>query len=149
MLALHRTSPRLLRAFFHIARPFATIRVPYQWIKRLLNLQRCDAEALRDAAAFEACFGSQRRAWRGSTQGVIIDAQIYAEPWGFKLEDIDVPVRFWHGRQDRAFSFRVAEDVAKRLPNCTARYVDGAGHYSLPIRHMREILADLIVQPCS
>ena len=144
MLALHRTNPRVLRTLFHIARPFATIRIPYRWIQRLLRLQPCDAEALRDAAAFEACFGSQRRAWRGSARGVIIDAQIYAEPWGFRLEDVDVPVRLWHGTKDRAFSFRVAEEVAKRLPNCTARYVEGAGHYSLPIRHMREILADLI-----
>ena len=144
MLALHRTNPRLLRTLFHIARPFATVRIPYRWIQRLLRLQPCDAEALRDAAAFEACFGSQRRAWRGSARGVIIDAQIYAEPWGFKLEDVDVPVRLWHGTKDRAFSFRVAEEVAKRLPNCDARYVDGAGHYSLPIRHMREILADLV-----
>ena len=34
--------------------------------------------------------------------------------------------------------------VANRLPNCTARYVENAGHYSLPIRHTREILQDLI-----
>ena len=72
------------------------------------------------------------------------DAQIYAQPWGFALEEVDVPVRLWHGKEDRAFSFRVAEEVAKRLPNCEARYVDGAGHYSLPIRYMREILGDLI-----
>jgi len=38
----------------------------------------------------------------------------------------------------------VAEYVAARLPNCEVRYVEGEGHYSLPIRHMREILADLI-----
>ena len=72
------------------------------------------------------------------------DAQIYAQPWGFALEEVDVPVRLWHGKEDRAFSFRVAEEVAKRLPNCEARYIDGAGHYSLPICYMREILADLI-----
>ena len=74
----------------------------------------------------------------------MIDAQVYAEPWGFKLEDVDVPVRLWHGLQDRAFSFRVAEEVAKRLPNCKARYIDKVGHYSLPIRYMREVLTDLI-----
>ena len=74
----------------------------------------------------------------------MIDAQVYAEPWGFRLEDVNVPVRLWHGKQDRAFSFRLADEIAKRLPNCEARYVEGAGHYSLPIWHMREILADLI-----
>jgi pimeloyl-ACP methyl ester carboxylesterase len=113
-------------------------------MRRLLRLQPCDAEALRDAAAFETCFGSARRAWRRSADGVMTDAQVYAQPWGFKLEDVDVPVRLWHGKEDRAFSFRIAEEVARRLPNCQTRYVDKAGHYSLPIRHMREILEDLI-----
>jgi pimeloyl-ACP methyl ester carboxylesterase len=107
-------------------------------------LQPCDAAALCDAAAFEACFESQRRAWSASGKGVTADAEIYARPWGFRLEDVDVPVRLWHGKQDRAFSWRVAEEVAGRLPDCTARYIDDAGHFSLPIRHMREILADLV-----
>ena len=107
-------------------------------------LYPCDAEALRDDAAFQACFESARRAWRGSVEGVMMDAQVYGDPWGFKLEDVDLPVRLWHGKEDRAFSFRIAQEVATRLPNCRARYIDHAGHYSLPIRHMREILEDLI-----
>jgi pimeloyl-ACP methyl ester carboxylesterase len=75
---------------------------------------------------------------------VMIDAQVYAEPWGFRLEDLDVPVRLWHGKQDRAFSFRMAEEIAARLPSCKLRIIEEAGHFSLPIRYMREILADLI-----
>ena len=31
-----------------------------------------------------------------------------------------------------------------RLPKCELRLVENVGHYSLPIRHMHEILADLI-----
>jgi len=111
---------------------------------KMLMLRQCDAESLRDAAAFEAIFESQRRAWRSSAEGVMADAQIYAQPWGFAIEDVPVPVRLWHGKEDRAFSVHLAEQVAKRLPNCKARFVDDAGHYSLPIRHMREILKDLI-----
>jgi pimeloyl-ACP methyl ester carboxylesterase len=145
MLALYRTRPALLRKLFHVARPFASVRMSIRLARKFLRfLQPCDAEALRDTAAFNACFESQRRAWRGGAEGVLMDAQIYAEPWGFALEDIDVPVRLWHGKRDRTFSFRIAEEVAKRLPNCTARYIDNAGHYSLPIRNMREILEDLI-----
>ncbi len=48
------------------------------------------------------------------------------------------------GKQDRAFSVHLAEEVAKRLRNCKARFIDDAGHYSLPIRYMREVLEDLI-----
>ncbi len=147
MLALYRTRPQLLRRLFYLARPVLSLRPPVRLrplLLKMLLLRPCDAESLRDAAAFEAIFESQRRAWRASAEGVIADAQIYAEPWGFALEDVRVPVRLWHGKQDRAFSVHLAEELAKRLPNCKARFVDGAGHYSLPIRHMREILEDLI-----
>jgi pimeloyl-ACP methyl ester carboxylesterase len=147
MLTLYRSRPQLLRRLFRMARPILAVRPPVRLrplLLKMLMLRPCDAESLRDAAAFEAIFESQRRAWRGSADGVMADAQIYAQPWGFSLEDIRVPVRLWHGIQDRAFSVRLAEEVVKRLPDCNARFIDNAGHYSLPIRYMREILADLI-----
>ena len=147
MLALHRSRPQLLRRLFCMARPILALRPPVRLrplLLKMLMLRPCDAESLRDAAAFEAIFESQRRAWRGSAEGVMADAQIYAQPWGFSLEDVHVPVRLWHGKQDRAFSVHLAEEVAKRLPDCNARFIDNAGHYSLPIRHMREILEDLV-----
>jgi pimeloyl-ACP methyl ester carboxylesterase len=147
MLALYRNQPRLLRRLFYLARPVLSLRPPLRFrplLLKMLLLRPCDAESLRDAGAFEAIFESQRRAWRASAEGVVADAQIYAQPWGFAIEDVRVPVRLWHGKQDRAFSVHLAEELANRLPNCHARFVDDAGHYSLPIRHMREILEDLI-----
>jgi pimeloyl-ACP methyl ester carboxylesterase len=147
MLAFYRVRPRLLRRLFHLARPFLSVRPPVRLrplMLKLLLLRQCDAESLRDGKAFEAIFESQRRAWRTSAEGVMADAQIYAQTWGFAIEDVPVPVRLWHGTQDRAFSLQLAKNVAKRLPNCKAWFVEDAGHYSLPIRHMREILEDLI-----
>ena len=147
MLALYRSQPQLLRRLFYLARPILSLRPPVRLrplILKILMLRPCDEESLRDSTAFEAVFESQRRAWRGSAEGVMADAQIYAKPWGFRIEQVRVPVRLWHGKEDRAFSVRLAEEIADRLPDCTARFVDGAGHYSLPIRHIREILQDLI-----
>lgn len=145
MLGLYRYSPRLLRAMFGAARPFVSLKTSVHVARKLLRmLQPCDADALRDATAFNACFESQRRAWRGSRRGVMMDAQIYAEAWGFRLEEVTVPVRLWHGKQDRSFSYKLAEEVAARLPNCTLRILENAGHYSTPIRNMREIMQDLI-----
>ena len=135
----------LLRILFHAAGPLVSVRAVVRSAHKLFRmLPAADATALRDQAAFDVLFESQRHAWRGSADGVIADAQIYAQPWGFRLEDIHVPVRLWHGKEDRAFSFRIAEETAARLPNCVAHFVENEGHYSLPIRHMREILADLI-----
>jgi pimeloyl-ACP methyl ester carboxylesterase len=148
MLALRTSQPRLLKMLFHIARPFAASPVPIRLRPLLLRiLQPNDANVLRDARAFEACFESARQAWRVSAAGIMADAEIYAAPWGFPLEEVQVPVRLWHGTRDRTFSFRLAEQVGARLPNCESRMVENAGHFSLPIRQMREILADLIASP--
>jgi pimeloyl-ACP methyl ester carboxylesterase len=145
LLHCYRSYPRLSRWGFRFARPFLSLRPPRRTHPLLLKLlPPSDAAALRDSRAFDICFESQREAWRASALGVLADAEIYARPWGFALQDVNVPVRLWHGKEDRAFAFRLAEEVARRLPNCTARYIDKTGHYSLPIRHMHEILADLI-----
>lgn len=145
MLTLRESQPALLRALFRLARPFAAMKVPIRIRPLLLRvLQPCDANVLRDSRSFEACFESARQAWRSSAAGVMADAEIYAEPWGFPLEEVRVPVRLWHGTKDRTFSFRLAERIAARLPNCELRLVENAGHYSLPIRNAHEILADLL-----
>lgn|SRR5947209_14061075 len=146
MAWLYRNHPGVLRACFRLARPIIAWRTSLRVARSFLQtLPPPDAEALRDNAAFNICFESQRRAWRGSgATGVMADAEIYGRPWGFRLEDVTVPVRLWHGKQDRAFSLAVAKETAERLPNCFARYVGDEGHFSLPIRHMRQILADLI-----
>jgi pimeloyl-ACP methyl ester carboxylesterase len=150
MLALYRRSPNLLRSLFYLARPFASLRPPIRVRPLLLKLlQPCDAKVLRDAAAFEACFESQRQAWRASAAGVMADAEIHARPWGFPLKEVRVPVRLWHGKLDRAFSFHLAQEIAGHLPNCRFRLIESAGHYSLPIRNMREILVDLISAPAA
>jgi len=107
-------------------------------------LQPFDADSLRDEIAFEACFESQRRAWKASAEGVLADAQLFAQPWGFSLNELQVPVRLWHGDSDRSFCVGVAQEMAKKIPKCHLRVIERAGHYSVPIRHIREILADLI-----
>src|SRR5215475_8973014 len=106
MLTFYRNRPQLLRKMFWLVRPFLSIRAPIRirpLLLKMLLLRPCDAASLRDDAAFEAIFESQRRAWRASAEGVIADAQIYAQPWGFTVEDVRVPVRLWHGKEDRAF----------------------------------------------
>jgi pimeloyl-ACP methyl ester carboxylesterase len=134
----------VLRVGFHAARPFLSLKVPLRVRPLLLKLlQPCDANVMRDIAAFEACFESQRQAWRASAVGLLVDAEIYAQPWGFPLEEIATPVRLWHGKKDRSFRWQLARSLGRRLPQGVVHLVEGEGHYSLPIRHMSEILADL------
>jgi pimeloyl-ACP methyl ester carboxylesterase len=144
MLALRARRPGWMKPLFYLARPFVAMRMPIRLRPLLLKfLQPCDANVLRESRAFDVCFESARQAWRSSANGVMTDAEIYATPWGFALEDVRVPVALWHGTKDRTFAPRLAHDVARRLPNCEFHLVEGAGHYSLPIRYIHEILINL------
>ena len=135
----------LSRFGFRLARPFLSLRPPRRSRPWLLKfLQPFDADSLRDEKAFEACFESQRLAWKTSAEGVMADAQLFAQPWGFSLSELQVPVRLWHGDSDRSFSLGTAREMAKKIPNCNFRVIERAGHYSVPIRLIREILQDLI-----
>jgi pimeloyl-ACP methyl ester carboxylesterase len=145
MLMLREKRPALLKGLFHLARPFVAMRMPIRLRPLLLKfLQPCDANVLRESRAFEVCFESARQAWRSSAAGVMTDAEIYATPWGFSLEDVRVPVALWHGTKDRTFAPRLAGHVAERLPICEFHLIEGAGHYSLPIRYIDQILGDLM-----
>ena len=145
MWAEKRLPPPLCRFGFRLARPFLSLRPPRRTRPWLLKfLQPFDADSLRDEKAFEACFESQRRAWKSSAEGVMADAQLFAQPWGFSLSELRMPVRLWHGDSDRSFSLGTAREMAKKIPNCEFRVIERAGHYSVPIRHIREILEDLI-----
>ena len=145
MLADKKLPSPVCRVGFRLARPLLSLRPPRRsrsWLLKLL--QPFDADSLRDEVAFEACFESQRRAWQASSEGVFADAQLFAQPWGFSLGELRVPVRLWHGDSDRSFSLGVAREMSKKIPNCHLRVIENAGHYSVPIGHIREILQDLI-----
>jgi pimeloyl-ACP methyl ester carboxylesterase len=145
MLFFYPRHREFLRFCFSAVRPFLSIKVPIRFRPLLLKLlQPCDANVMRDIKAFEACFESQRQAWRASSEGLLIDAEIYARPWGFPVSEVQVPVQIWHGKKDRTFHWQLAESLGKQLPNCQLHLVEGEGHYSLPIRHMDEILANLV-----
>ncbi len=145
LLAFHRRQPDLVRAFFKVARPFATIRPP-RWLRPWLlkTASAADAVTFDNPTVFDEHYKGYREAWHGSSTGVVADAEIYAREWGFPLSEVRVPVRLWHGQEDRNFSWKLAQQVAEKLPNCTAHFPENEGHYSLGIQHWPEILRDLI-----
>lgn len=145
LLYLYRRRPELMRLLFRCARPFVTLKPPaWLWPQLLRLTARADAEILVDPAIMEGSYECYRESWRGSGLGVAKDGEIYAEPWEFDPAEIQVPIRLWHGKQDRSFHWRLAEKLCGVLPRCEMRLVEDEGHYSLPISRRMEILTDLI-----
>lgn len=82
-------------------------------------------------------------AFAQGTRGPVDDYRTYAQPWGFAVEDVRVPVTIWHGDADATVRILHAELLAKRLPDASLHVLQGSGHM-FPIERIRDLLAALV-----
>jgi len=66
--------------------------------------------------------------YRQGARGVVNEAVMFTKPWGFRMEDIAVPVLLWHGTEELNAPLSMAKEMERRIPNCTATYYEGEGH---------------------
>lgn len=64
-------------------------------------------------------------------EGMRDDSLSQIIPWGFRPEDIRVPVQLWHGRHDRFVPFSHGEWLAKRIRGVDAHLDPDLGHTSI------------------
>ena len=69
-------------------------------------------------------------------------------PWGFRLDEISIPVHVWYGDQDSRFLGRgreLLDWVAARIPDCRVTAWPDAGHMGIA-KHWDEILVTLLAE---
>ncbi len=64
-------------------------------------------------------------------QGWWDDGVSHLTDWGFDLSDIGVPVKIWHGHQDRFVPVQHGQWLAATVPGAEAEFSDRDGHLSL------------------
>jgi pimeloyl-ACP methyl ester carboxylesterase len=92
------------------------IRLMFAEEKRVTSQHR---GLLRDAAAWG--FAHHGR-------GVYDDAQAWCRPPGFRIEDVQAPVRLWHGQQDGVWAPGNIPYLAQRLGGAPVHLLPGQGH---------------------
>ena len=73
---------------------------------------------------------------RPGTRGLVDELALYAQPWGFRLDQITIPVHLWHGDRDVSAPTALARAAATAIPGCHAVFVPG-GH-TAPFGHLEE-----------
>jgi pimeloyl-ACP methyl ester carboxylesterase len=81
-------------------------------------------------------------AFRGGSRGPAWEMGLYARPWGFRLEEIRVPVHLWHGEEDVNAPISMGRYLATSIPECRATFYPGEAHLHF-IDRLAEILAVL------
>ncbi|PQM44472.1 hypothetical protein C1Y40_05367 [Mycobacterium talmoniae] len=56
------------------------------------------------------------------------DVVLFSRDWGFRLDEVKVPVRWWHGDHDHIVPFAHGEHVVSRLPDAELYHLPGESH---------------------
>jgi pimeloyl-ACP methyl ester carboxylesterase len=83
-----------------------------------------------------------REALRQGPRGAAQELLLFSRPWDFRLAEIRMPVRLWHGEADAQVPVAIARRVAATIPDCRASFIPGAGHLWV-LDHLDEILTTL------
>jgi pimeloyl-ACP methyl ester carboxylesterase len=107
------------------------------------TLPACDAAIMerpeiRDAIREELVRPVASTAGRAAIQ----DLGLELTPWGFRLEDLALPVHVWHGDQDQNVSVESGVYLASAIPGAILHRVPNEGHL-LIYGHFGEILESL------
>jgi pimeloyl-ACP methyl ester carboxylesterase len=71
------------------------------------------------------------------------DVILFARDWGFRLHEVKVPVRWWHGDHDHIIPFSHGEHVVSRLPDAELFHLPEESHLA-GLGRGEEILSTLM-----
>lgn len=105
-----------------------------------------DRLAMADPELYCMLMESGRACLLSSARGVTTDGNIYTSDWGIDFNEVQFPIRYWHGALDRNIPPALVERFVGQLPNARLSMLDEEGHYSLPLLKNDEIVAELLSQ---
>lgn len=111
-------------------------------LEYFLPISDADRRCLSDVKHMRVLNENMKEALRQKARGPQLDAQVYMSGWGRLLEELKVPVGFWHGDEDTVIPHRISEEMARLIPNAQYKLVKKEGHYSLPILHTAQIMRE-------
>ncbi|MGH9212447.1 MAG: alpha/beta fold hydrolase [Acidimicrobiales bacterium] len=91
-------------------------------------------------AQFLAC---RREAVRSGIEGPVHDVLLLNQTWGFELDEVTAPVRWWHGDLDYLTSPAMLDAVLGSRRTFAMTIYRGEGH-AIGVTHGEEILAELV-----
>ncbi|MFF4340365.1 alpha/beta fold hydrolase [Kitasatospora sp. NPDC001540] len=120
--------PRIAAQFQ--ARSRVIRRDPAQLIRNLVpELSPPDRTVVADIGIRRMFQSAYRQAFRYGADGWIDDVLAFITDWGFAVEDIRVPVRLWHGADDRFSPVGHSAWLADHIPGAQLYLEPGAAHF--------------------
>lgn len=139
LTAMALRAPFLLRPIFSLQDRF-TRRWPEAMLRAGAKMMPpSDANALGRAIVRDAFIRDARQASATTGRAATQDFVLFATDWGFRLENVEVPVHIWHGDADKNVLVTHGRLLAQRIPGSVFHECSGEGHL-LMVDHLEEIL---------
>src|SRR5699024_5121248 len=68
--------------------------------------------------------------YRQGTRAGLADFRLWRQQWGFRLDEICVPVHLWHGDDDTFIGIDHSQHMAASIPGSSLHIVPDTGHFS-------------------
>ena len=141
LLSVGKPMPWLLNLFMKFMRNMASDN---EKLKRALSdLPDVDKQAMA-GDSIDDLARSMQECFQQGTAGATQDGRIYALPWGFQLNQIEMPITVWQGSLDVNVPLSNGQILAESIPNATGNFIEGEGHISLLVNHGEAILTELV-----
>jgi pimeloyl-ACP methyl ester carboxylesterase len=111
----------------------------------IAGMVAADREILGDPALRAVMLANAAEMYRQGKRGIYDEALCMARPWGFPIAGVSVPVRIWHGVQDRAVPVGMARYLERVINGAVATYFPHEGHHFMYDR-WREILGVIVAE---
>lgn len=77
------------------------------------------------------------------SKGVVQEAALLSQPWGFNLQSVECPVKIWHGTKDVNAPVEWVRAMVEKIPNAIMREFEEETHGGM-VKHVDTILGELI-----
>jgi len=108
-------------------------------------LPECDRAILARPEVHSLMIADVTEAFRSGSRGAVWELGLYSRAWGFRLEDITVPVHLWQGDADTNVPVAMGRYQASVIPTCHATFYPGEGHF-LVVDRIEEMLDALFAE---
>lgn len=116
------------------------LKKPDELIEQFASiLSDSDKEVLARPEIRKNFIENQTEAIRHGVKGWTHESKIVVSPWGFQLEDIQIPVSLWYWEDDLIIPPQMGRYIESKIPHCDAHFLLKGGHLSI-FDHFEEIL---------
>ena len=108
------------------------------------RLHPADYAVLRQPGRLDAFNHAVRESIRQGTKGAAWDMGLYVREWGFRLDEIRMPLKLFHGEQDMNIPVALVRKMIPQLPTAQLITYENEAHFSTFINHLDEIARTIV-----